>query len=89
MSNSSIWAIDRILSGATTPGQNRPGGDANGVLLIPQSCSITGVSPSDCLMSDAGHSLRVLLQCRDEVGVFYSPSQTDQNKIEKQCRIQA
>ncbi len=28
-----------------------------GVLHIPQSFSITGASPSDCLMSYAGHSL--------------------------------
>ena len=35
MSNSSIWAIDRILSGATTPGQSGPGSNGNnGVLHI-------------------------------------------------------
>ena len=33
---SSIWPIDRTLSGATTPGQSRPGSDGNeGVLYIP------------------------------------------------------
>ena len=57
MSNSSIWPIDRILSGATTPGLNRLGSDGNeGVLRIPQSSSITGVSPSDCLVWYPGHS---------------------------------
>ena len=52
MSNSSIWAIDRTLSGATTPSQSGPGSDGNeGVLCIPQSSSITGASPSDSLVS--------------------------------------
>ena len=36
------------LSDATTLGQSGPGSDGNeGVLPIPQSCSITGASPSD------------------------------------------
>ena len=49
---SSVWYIDRILSGATTPGQSGPGNDSNeGVLRIPQSSSITGTSLSDCLVS--------------------------------------
>ena len=49
---SSIWPIDRTLSGATTPDQSGPGSDCNeGVLNIPQSSSITGTSPSDCLVS--------------------------------------
>ena len=39
-------------SGATTLGQSRPGSNDNeGVLRIPQSSSITGTSPSDCLVS--------------------------------------
>ena len=46
------------LSGATAPGQSGPGSDDNeGVLCIPQSSSITGTSPSDCLVSYQGHSL--------------------------------
>ena len=58
MSNSFIWAIDTTLSGAITPAQSGPGSDGNeGVLYIPQSFSITGASPSDCLMSYPGHSL--------------------------------
>ena len=53
---SSIWPIDRTLSGATTPGQSGPGGDdSEGVLRISQSCRITGTSLSDCLMSYLGH----------------------------------
>ena len=42
MQFSSIWSIDRILSGATTPGQSGPGSDGNeAVLRIPQSPRIT------------------------------------------------
>ena len=38
MSNSSIWAIDRTQSGATTPSQSEPGSDGNeGVLHIPKA----------------------------------------------------
>ena len=49
---SSIWSIDRTLSGTTTLGLSGPGSDGNeGVLRIPQSSSITGTSPSDCLVS--------------------------------------
>ena len=55
---SSIWPIERTLSGATTPGPNGPGSDGNeGVLHIPQSSSITGASLSVCLVSYPGHSL--------------------------------
>ena len=55
---SSIWPIDRTLSGATIPGQSGPRSDGNkGVLCIPQSSSITETSPSYCLMSYPGHSL--------------------------------
>ena len=51
MSNSSICPIDRTLSGATSPEQSGPGSDGKeGVLCIPQSSSITGASPSDCLV---------------------------------------
>ena len=49
---------DRALSGATIPGQSGLGSNGNeGVLHIPQSSSITGTSPSDCLVSYLGHSL--------------------------------
>ena len=45
MQFSSIWPIDRTLSGATTLGQSGPGSDGNkAVLRIPQSSSITGTS---------------------------------------------
>ena len=74
---SSIWSIDRILSGATTLSQSRPGSDGSkGVLCIPYSSSITGASPSDCLVSQSGHSLEegVISLCRDAVSIFYCPS---------------
>ena len=52
MLNSSIWPIDRTLSGTTTPGQSGPKSDDNEeVLRIPQSSSITRASLSDCLIS--------------------------------------
>ena len=58
MQFSSIWLIDRTLSGATTQGQSGPGRDGNkSVLHIPQISSITEASPSDCLVSYPGHSL--------------------------------
>ena len=56
MQFSSIWPIDKTLSGATTPGQSGPGRNGNeGVLHIPQSSSMTETSPSDCLVSYPGH----------------------------------
>ena len=40
---SSIWHIDKTLSGVTTPGLRWPGSDGNKELLrIPQSSNITG-----------------------------------------------
>ena len=58
MSNSSIWPIDRALSGANTPAQSGPGSDCNEeVLSFPCSSSITRESPSDCLVSYPWHSL--------------------------------
>ena len=49
---SSIWPIDRTLSGVKSDGNK-------GVFCIPQSSSITGTSPSDCLVLYPGHSLGV------------------------------
>ncbi len=58
MSNSSIWPIDRTLSGTTILDQSRPGSDGNKeVLSILQSSSISGASPSNCLVLYPGHSL--------------------------------
>ena len=48
---------DRILSGASTPGQSEPvNNDNEEILRFPQISSSTGTSPSDCLVSHAGHS---------------------------------
>ena len=58
MQFSSIWPIDRTLSGATTLGLSGPRSDGNErVLHMPQSSCITGTSPSDCLVSYLPHSL--------------------------------
>ena len=58
MSNSSIWPIHRNLSVATTAGQNGPESDGiKGVLYISESSSITGVSPSEFLVSYPWDSL--------------------------------
>ena len=47
-----------LLLDSTTPGQSGPASDGNkGVFRIPQSSSITGTSPSDCLVSYPGHLL--------------------------------
>ena len=55
---SSIWPINRTLSGATTPDQSEPWSDGNEVVLhISLSSNITGTSQSDWLVSHAEHSL--------------------------------
>ena len=47
------------LSGHTIPSQSGPGSDDNEeILCISQSSNMTGTSPSDCLVSYPGHSLR-------------------------------
>ena len=54
MQFSYIQPIDRALSGATILRQSGPGSNGNEeVLRIPQSFSISGTLPSDCLLS--GH----------------------------------
>ena len=65
--------IDRTLVGATTPGPSRPGSNGNErVFHIPQS-SESGVSPSDCLVSDPEHSSRVSYSSA-EMQSAYSPA---------------
>ena len=65
-----ISPIDRILSGAMTPGQSGHGNDGNkGVLRIPQSSGITGVSSSDL--------------CGDEGCLFCSSSQLNHKQLVK------
>ena len=75
MSNSSIWTIERTLSGTTILGQSRSGSNGNEeVLRIPQCSSITEASPSDCLVSyqDTRLGKGFLHLCRDAVGEFNS-----------------
>ena len=63
---SSIWPIDRNLSGATTPNLSGPGSDGKkGVPRIPQGSRFTGASPSYCVVSYSKHSL----------GKSYSPAE--------------
>ena len=77
MSNSSIWSIDKTLSDATMPDQSGPGSNGNEeVFCIPQSLNITGASPSDCLVSSAGHSLGEFYPSA-EMQLVYSASAAD------------
>ena len=73
MQFSSIWPIDRALSGSSTPDQSRSGSDGNeGILRIPQSPSITETSPSDCLVSYPGHPFEAGSYPSAEVQSVYS-----------------
>ena len=80
---SSIWPIDRTLSGGTTPGQCGAGSDGNeGILHILQNSSITGTSPSDCLVSYPdnylfGGGLTPLQRCSQFI---LQPQPTGQNR---------
>ena len=76
MQFSSIWSIEGTLSGATSLGHSEPGSDTSeGILHIPQSSSITGTLPTDCLVSYLGQSFEwgVLPLCRDTV-YFTAPA---------------
>ena len=77
---SSIWSIDRTLSGATTLGQSWAVGDSyEGVFRFPQSSIITGTSPC---VSHQNTRWGLLPICRCAVGVFYSPSRLGEYWIE-------
>ena len=55
MSNSSIWPIDKTLSGATTPSQCGPGSNDNeGLICIPQNSVLLALHPKivSCYMQD-------------------------------------
>ena len=70
---SSMWLTDRTLSGALTPSESGPGSNGNEEMFcIPQSSSITGTSPLDCLVSYPGHWLRESYPSAEVQ--FYSPS---------------
>ena len=88
MQFSSIWPIDRNLSGATTLGQSGPESDGNKeVFHIPQSSSITGTSPLDYLVSYAGHSLGGVgsYPSAEKQLVFLQPQSTGQLIHLKNC----
>ena len=56
MQFTSIWPIDRTLSGATTLDESETGSDGNdGVLRNPQSSNISRAWPSDCLVLYPGY----------------------------------
>ena len=72
MSDSYIRLIHRTLSGASTPGQSGPGGNANEGVFHISKISKSGNSQSDYLMSYPVYSLSVSLPfCIDAVDVFY------------------
>ena len=59
------------LIGATIPVQSGPGSNDNEeVLRILQSSSITGTSPSDCLVSYPGHSFGVSYPSSEVLSVY-------------------
>ena len=62
--------------------ESGPGTNGNeGVFCNPQSSSITGTSPSDCLVSYPGHWLGIVSPLgREAVGVFYTPSRLGKAK---------
>ena len=77
----SIWSIDKTLLGATTSGQSGPGCDGNeGVLCIPQSSSMTGTLPSDCLVSYQDTRWRILTPLQRSSRCILQPQPTGQEK---------
>ena len=67
----SIWPIDKTLSGATTPRQSGPGSNDNKVVLrIHQSSSIIEASPSDCFVSYPRNSLEVSYPSEEKRSVY-------------------
>ena len=80
-----FWPIDRTLSKATTPGQSRPGSNGNeGVLRIPTTASLfepPHQSVQRRIEDTRWRRVRVLLLCRDAVGVFYSPSRLGRSML--------
>ena len=80
---SSIWPIDKTLSSATTSGQSGPGSNGNeGVLYIPQSSSIIGISLSDCLVPYPEHSLGRGSYPSAEKQLMYSTAPADWAKYQ-------
>ena len=69
-----LQRVDMPLNKDTQSGSWQWSDGNEGVPYIPQSFSIPGTSPSDCLVSYTGHSLAGSYPlCRGAVGVLYSP----------------
>ena len=81
---SSIWPLDRTISGATTPGHSGPGSDGNeGVVRILQNSGITGTSPSDCFVSYPGHLLGEYHSSAEMQSVYsVAPNRLGQDQID-------
>ena len=85
---SSIWPLDRTLSGATTQGQSGTGIDGNeGVHCIPQSSIITGALPSDCLMSYPEYSSGKSYSSAEMQSVYSSALHPDNRTLFKPSEI--
>ena len=79
---SSIWLIDRTLSGATTLGQSGPGSDGNeGGTLHSWSSSMIGTSPSDCLVSYPGRFLGESYPSAEMQSMYSAAPATNLQKI--------
>ena len=79
---SSIWPIDKTLSGTTTRGHSGPKSDGNeGVLHIPQRSSITGTSLSDCLVLYSGHSLAGSYSSAAVQSVYSTPLHCHRSRV--------
>ena len=74
MQFSSIWLIERALSGTITSGKSEPGIDDSEVLLSLQSFSITETSPSDFLVPYPRHSVEWGVYPFAEMQSVYSTS---------------
>ena len=84
MSKSSIWPIDRILSGAKVPGHSGRGSNVNEEILHISQSSRAKPSPSGYLVSYPGHLL-VESYPSAEMQMVYSaaPANWAREKLEK------
>ena len=77
MSNTSIWPIDKTLSGAATSDQSGPENNGDeGVLHIPQIHNIPRASQSDGIVSYEGQTLEEFY-LSPEMESVYSIATTD------------
>ena len=72
---SSIWPIDRTLSGATTPDQSEPGNSGNVHSPKLQHYWNLTIRLFSVIFRTLVGSIGVLPLCREAVSVFYTPSQ--------------